>query len=261
MSLIEKNDLLDAIAPPLDSVLAESLLDEFISMEQRYITRDWEPAELDGGHFCETLARIIYHQDSGNLNRGKSFGDCRRYLTNDQVDHAVQPRHDTLHIFKVLGTIYKFRSQRGAAHISPDYTPNHMDSKFLIESVRWCTNETLRIFWSDDRQKVAQTIREILEFNVPAVGSYQGELIVQRTDLNAEEEMLILMHYAGEEGMSRTDLGNYSAFAPSTVTKAIQRLTSAEKREAFQLPNDSYRLTELGKKRIREELADKLLLE
>jgi hypothetical protein len=47
--------------------------DEFISAERRFIQRDWGPAELDGGQFCEILARTLYHQDSGNLNHTKNF--------------------------------------------------------------------------------------------------------------------------------------------------------------------------------------------
>ncbi len=104
--------------------------------------RDWEPAELDGGQFCEVLARIFYHQDSGNLSQGKSFEDCCKYIENEQVGHSIQPRHTVLHVFRVLKTIYKFRSQRGAVHISPTYTPNHMDAKLVVECVRWAMNES-----------------------------------------------------------------------------------------------------------------------
>lgn len=62
MASIDKKTLLSAIAPPLDLILAKQLLDEFISLEKRFILRDWEPATLDGGQFAEAAARIIYHQ-------------------------------------------------------------------------------------------------------------------------------------------------------------------------------------------------------
>ena len=48
---------------------------------------------MDGGQFCEVLARV-------------------------------------------LQTVYKFRSQRGAVHISPTYSPNYMDANYVIEAVR-----------------------------------------------------------------------------------------------------------------------------
>src|SRR5438445_7042348 len=113
MPLIDKATLISELAPPLDAALANQLLDEFISLERRFVLRDWEPAELDGGQFCEVLARVYYHLDSANLNPIKSFDDCLKYLENDALSHAVQPRHNVLHPARVLRTTYKFRSQRG----------------------------------------------------------------------------------------------------------------------------------------------------
>ena len=261
MGLVEKQFIISQISPPLDHLLTTQMIDEFISMERRFIQRDWEPAELDGGQFCEALARGIYHFDSANSNLTKPLDDCLRYVENDQVTHVMQPRHDALHLVRVLRTIYKFRSQRGAVHISPTYKPNHMDSKFLIESVRWCMNETLRYFWQGDREKVAKSIRELLQFDVPCIGSFEDALLVQRTDLNAEEETLILLHYAGEVGFSRTEIGRHSKCSPSSTTRSLQKLEGTDCRQIILLKSGAYRLTDLGSKRIREQLADKLLLQ
>jgi hypothetical protein len=261
MGLIEKRELLAKLAPPLDHFLTTQLLDEFISLERRFVQRDWEPAELDGGQFCEVLARILYHQDSGTLNRTKGFNDCAEYIEIDRNSHAIAPRQDGLHLIRVLRTVYKFRSQRGSVHISPTYTPNHMDAKLIIENVRWALNETLRVFWQGDREKVAKAIREVLQFDVPAVGVFESIVIVQRTDLTAEEEILVLLHYAGETGFSRSELGRYVMCAPATITAALQKLTSTDVRQVVLLHSGKFRLTDLGSRRIREHLADKLLLE
>ena len=261
MGLVEKAYLISHLSPPLDHFLATQLLDEFISMERRFIQRDWEPAELDGGQYCEILARILFHLDSGTVNRTKDFGDCLKYIEEQSNPHAISPRHDALHLGRVLRTVYKFRSQRGAVHISPTYSPNHMDSKFLIESVRWCMNETLRIFWAGDRDKAAKAIRELLQFDVPCIGKFEDVLLVQRTDLNPVEEILVLLHYAGEQGFSRSELGKHSMCSPTAVTRAVQKLEAPDCREIVLLPNGAYRLTDLGSKRVREKLADRLLLQ
>ena len=261
MGLIEKRQLIARIAPPIDALLATQLLDEFVSLERRFIQRDWEPAELDGGQFCEILARIVYHQDSGNLNYTKSVEDCVKYVEGDQNAHAIVPRHDALHLVRVIKTIYKFRSQRGAVHISPTYKPNHMDSKFITESVRWCMNETLRVFWQGDRERVAKAIRELLQFDVPAVGVFEDVLLVQRTDLTAEEEILVLLHYAGEEGFSRNQLGRFCMRSAPAVTKAVQTLSAPTHRQIVQLGSGAFRLTDLGARRVREQLSDKLLVQ
>ncbi|MBI5130975.1 MAG: hypothetical protein HZA66_16160 [Rhodopseudomonas palustris] len=260
MALIDKQRLLSELSPPLDHLLCTQMLDEFISAERRFIQRDWEPSQLDGGQFAEVTARVFYHMDSGMLSHSKGFDDCAKYIESESVAHAIKPRHDSLHVVRVLRTIYKFRSQRGAVHISPTYTPNHMDSKLVIESVRWVMNETLRRFWRGDREVVARAVRELLQFDVPAVGVFDDKIIVQRTDLSADEEILILLHYSGEQGFSRTRLGQIAQLSPPAVTKSLQKLSSPNCRQVIQLSNSNYRLTDLGSKRIREDLSGKLII-
>jgi hypothetical protein len=261
MGLIGTKELLAKLSPPLDQALTAQLLDEFISLERRFIQGDWEPAELDGGQFCEILARIVYHQDSGILNPSKSLSDCASYIDNDNVPHSIAPRHDAIHLTRVLRTVYKFRSQRGGVHISPNYSPNHMDAKLIVENVRWALNETLRVFWTGDREAVAKAIREILQFDVPAIGVFEKIVLVQRTDLSTEEEVLVLLHYAGEAGFTRNELGQHVQRAAPNVTRAVQKLAAPDTRQIVMLATGKYRLTDLGSKRIREQLSSKLLLE
>jgi len=260
MALIEKSTLIRKLVPPFDEVLATQLVDEFISLEKRFIQRDWEPAELDGGQFAEITARILYHLDAGTINRAKDHNDCIKYFENDQVAHNLD-RKEVGHFSKILASIYKFRSQRGAVHISPTYAPNHMDAKYIIESVRWCMNELLRIFWNGNREEVAKAIRELLQFDVPCVGVFEDVILVQRTDLTAEEEVLILLHYAGERGFNRTELGQYARHSASSTTRSLQNLCSPQKRQVVVLSGGRYRLTDIGNRRIRNELAERLLVE
>lgn len=258
--LVSKANLVSQLAPPMDAQLAQDLVDEFVSQEKRFIQGDWEPSQLDGGQFCELLARIIYHEDSSNLNKNRKFEECTAYIENEQVPHAMSPRHDAIHLTRVLKTIYKFRSQRGAVHISPNYKPNHMDSKVVVDMVRWAFSETLRIFWNGDREQVAKAIRELLHFDVPAIGKFEDVLMVQRTDLSAAEEILVLLHYAGEGGFSRKELGKYVMYDPPRITEALKELAAPAARQVILLTSSRYRLTDLGSKYLRENLSDKLLL-
>jgi hypothetical protein len=258
--LIERRSLVQRLAPPLDHLLVTQLLDEFVSMERRYIQRDWEPAELDGGQFCEALARILYQADAGHVNHNKTVDECLKYVENEQVTHGIYPRRDALHMARVVRTAYTFRSQRGAVHISATYSPNHMDSRFLIEAVRWSMAEVIRIWWTGDRDLAAKAIRELLQFDVPCIGSFEGALLVQRTDLKAEEEILVLLHYAGERGFGRKDILRYAQVSERSVDRALECLTAPDSRQVIRLDSGDFRLTDLGSKRIREHLAEKLLL-
>jgi hypothetical protein len=84
---------------------------------------------------------------------------------------------------------------------------------------------------------------------------------LQRTDLTAEEEILVLLHYAGEGGFSRSEIGRAAKFSPSAVTGALQKLVAPKVREIVLLGSGKYRLPDLGSKRIRDQLADKLLVQ
>src|SRR5438128_9766819 len=108
-----------------------------------------------------------------------------------------------------------------------------MDARFIVEAVRWCMNETLRVFWNHEREIVAKAIRELLHFDVACIGKYQNVLLVRRTDLKAEEEILVLLHYAGEAGFSRRELGQHARCSPASITLALQALTSQQSRQAI----------------------------
>ena len=136
-----------------------------------------------------------------------------------------------------------------------------MDARFAIECVRWVMNESLRIFWTGDRESVARAIKELLKFDVPSIGVFGEIMMVQRTDLSVDEEILLLLHYGGDEGYSRRVIGESIMFKPPRITEALQRLTAPDCRQVVQLRNENYRLTDLGSRRVREQLADKLLCE
>lgn len=262
MSRLSKPELVAELVPPLDAQLAEQLISEYMSLERRYVLSDYEPATLDGGQFAEVASRIIYHQDSGNLNKRRGVDRCLSYIEDptSQNSHNFPERKSSLHLCKVLRSIYKFRSDRGAVHIDPEYTANQLDAKLVVDNARWVLSEVLRVFWTGDRAIVAQTIREIIEYDVPIVADYEGRLLVQSTVCTTEEEVLILLYYAGESGLSRSQLGVYVEKVASAITKALKSLTSNSKRQVIQLKNKNYRLTDLGIIRVLDELGEKMRL-
>jgi DNA-binding PadR family transcriptional regulator len=55
-------------------------------------------------------------------------------------------------------------------------------------------------------------------------------------------------------------MGKHVRVSPAAMTRSLQKLTAPSSREVVQLASKRYRLTDLGSKRIREKLPDKLLL-
>lgn len=263
MPLIDKSALRGQISPPIDQDLAEQLLAEYISQERRYVLRDWEPSTLDGGQFAEAAARIVYHIDSTNLSPRKSVDDCLSYVEDPKQRnaHHFPDRKSALHLARTLRVIYKFRSDRGAIHIDPVYTANHLDAKLVIDDSRWVLAEILRIFWKGDRAAVASAIREILQYELPVIGKFEDIILVQRTDCNVEEEILLLLHYSGEVGLSQGKLTKYIPRDPGGISRKIKELGPAGKRQIIKLANGNFRLTDVGSKKVLMSLAPKLTLQ
>ena len=68
---------------------------------------------------------------------------------------------------------------------------------------------------------------------VPAIGVFEGEILVQRTDLSVDEEILLLLHYAGEQGFSRTMIGRAARWSPAAVTRALQKTRRADLERSY----------------------------
>ena len=260
MPQIEETVVVTLIAPPIDATLARQLLKEFIDAERRFVLGDWEPATLDGGQFAEIAARIVYHVDSGNLNRRKSLDNCLKYVedpTNNNA-HAFPHRRSALHLCRVIRTLYKFRSQRGAVHIDPDYTANELDSSLVVSLARWIAAEVLRLFWTGDTADVAQVVREIVRYEVPAILTLGDQRLVLRTDCSVEEEVLLLLHNVGERGLTRKEIGDAIPRSSGAVSTALGRLKNAAKREVVLRTDSRFILTPNGSKRVRNSLGPKL---
>lgn len=252
--------LLSCISPPLNAKLADLLFQEFIDIERRYVIGDWEPATLNAGQLVEVSARLIYHIDSGTLNMRKGVDPCLSYIEdqNNNNKHMFPHRRSALHLAKTLRTLYKFRSQRGAVHIDPDYDANELDSTLVVSLSRWIVSELLRIFWTGDTAIVAKAIKEIIRYEVPAILKVDNQNLVLHTDCSIDEEVLLLLHNAGEQGMTRTEIGKSVPKPAPSITRAVQALCSPERREVVLKEDGNYILTPNGSRKIHLELSAKL---
>ncbi len=260
---METAKLVDDIAPPLDAALTRALISEFLDIERRYVLGDWEPATLNGGQLAEIGARIVYHIDSGTVNRTKGLDACLSYVEDPQNSnsHAFPTSKDAKHLCRALRLIWKLRSQRGAVHIDPSYTANELDSDLIVSVSRWIVSEILRIFWSGDTTAVAAAIREIIRYEVPAILEIDGRSLVLRTDCTPEEEILLLIHNAGEEGLARREIGQRAQRSAPNVSNALKKMSSPQKREIIKRRDGRFVLTPNGTKRIHDELSKKLTLQ
>jgi hypothetical protein len=237
--------------------LARQLIDSYVEMQRRYFSGDWKPSELDGGQFCEAVARSMYFIDTGNtttdlpgkiieclLDKGKNPGTHK--LTKQNRDHFC----------RVLQTVYKFRNDRGVAHISSAYTANYTDATLVVTAVKWMFAEFLRLSWNNDRDKVAEIIETITQIEHPLIHELDGKPLVLSAALSAPEEILVLLNRSSSGRLSRDELKAYVRNTPNAISTAISRLIKS--REVRESDAEEIIITPIGEKRVREQIMSRL---
>ncbi len=86
-----------------------------------------------------------------------------------------------------------------------------------------------------------------------------GVILRVSTFCSTQEEILLLLHNAGETGLSRAEIGKAAMRPDSTITNVLKTLCSPDKRQVVKRSDGQYVLTPNGTKRVQDELSEKLL--
>jgi len=231
-----------------DPNLSSQLFAEAFALEEAFALKKWQHTELDAGRFAEVAARIIYGADSGAYNLSKGVDDCLRYLENQTVPHHFPDPKSAHQLVTILRSIYKLRSQRGAVHVSPAYSANEIDSRFVVEGTRWVLAELLRQFVTADVAALVSAIEELSRFPQPLIRNFGGQPLIQSITFTAEEEVLVhLLHE--RNGMTTAQLVQVIPKDPSGVRRAIKGLAEGRSRQL--VPVDGrWEISDLGIRRI-----------
>ena len=251
------DQLIQDLSQIIDEYFAKSIVESYVEMQQRFLAGDWQPAELDGGRFCEAISRALLQLDTGKIDNSKLPAKVRDSLLNKHIPHKVSHK-DRRHLTQVIRTVYGFRSDRGAVHISAEYTANYMDSMLVLHASKWLFAEFLRLAWNRDRSIIAETIAQLVQLEHSIIHEVDGQPLVLARDISATDEILLLLYHAENNCLSRTEIRDYAAGQkPSNINVAISRLLKnkdirplSNKRQVTLTPN--------GQKRILEKLLPRI---
>jgi len=239
----------------VDPALASQLVDSYTKMQRRYYASDWQPSELDGGQFCEAVARAIYQVDTGNVSHDLLPGDISPQLKSKSAPHTLETK-DRDHFCRVLQTVYKFRNDRGVAHISPIHTANHLDATLIIATVKWLFAEFLRLAWKKERNEVVAIIEAIVQLEHPLIHELDGKPLVLSNELSAPEEILVLLQHSSGGRYTRDELKQYTHTSPAAINTAIGRLSDS--RQVRIGDKGDIVITSLGEERVHDIILPKL---
>jgi hypothetical protein len=253
---LTSQQLIDELSKVVDRSIASIVIESYEEMQRRFLIGDWQPTELDSGRLCEAISRCLLQMDTGKVSHSKSVSDIRKILLDNKLTHNLKSK-DRHHITKVIDLVYKFRSDRGAVHISPDYTANQMDSMLVLHAGKWMLAEFLRLAWKKDEKVIADTIAQLVQLEHSIIHELDGKPLVLIKGISAPDEILLLLNHANGNRLTRKELQEQAANQKSqNVTIAIGRLI--DKKEIRPLDSDEVALTPNGQKKIIEEIMPKL---
>jgi hypothetical protein len=252
---VSSQQLVDELSLMLDPTLVRQAIESYGEVQQRFLGGDWGPAELNGGRLCEAVSRCLYQMDTGRVSHSKSVGEIRKHLLDDTQPHNLSGK-DRYHIAKVVEVVYKFRSDRGAVHISPVYNANYMDSMLILHSAKWILAEFLRLAWNKDEEAIAATIAQLVQLEHSLIHELDGQPLVLARGISAPEEVLLLLNHAPNNRLTRLELQKQVANQkPQNVSTAVARLID---RKDIRPLDDEVALTPNGQHRIIVEILPKL---
>ncbi len=207
MARLSAKQLIAELAKVVDPSFASAIVESYAEMEQRFFAGDWQPSELDGGRLCEAVARATYQLDSGTITHAQLPNDlCEKIEDEKNTRPHNLDGKARRHICKAIMLVYKFRSDRGSVHISPEYTANEMDSMVILQVGKWIFAEFLRLAWNKDRKVIAEVISDIIQLEYSLIHEKDGIPLVLNEGVSAPEEILVLLNNADGHALQKSRL-------------------------------------------------------
>ena len=256
---LSTKQLTDELAKIVDPSFASAIVDSYVEMEQRFFAGDWQPSELDGGRLCEAVARAAYQLDSGTITHSQLPKElCEKIEDEPNIRPHTLDAKARRHLARAIMLVYKFRSDRGPVHISPEYTANEMDSILMLHAGKWIFAEFLRLAWNKERKIIAEAIADIIQLEHPVIHEVDGTPLVLDHNVSAPEEVLMLLGHADGHKLQKDELNRQAKNnTDSSVGVAISRLLKSNEIRSTGTPGE-VAITPKGQKRLIEKIIPKL---
>ena len=179
--------------------LRKELEADYHDIKQNYSLRKFKPSEMGGGHFCETVYRILeWYTDPNDCYTPLTadVGDFRKLQSGLMKDKQL---HESIrfHLPNALSTIYDIRSRRGAAHKAKDVNPNFMDASLVVACADWVMAELVRMLHSVSTDEARDIVKSITTKKIPLiweVGDLKRVLSPPGKTMSAKDKILSLLY-------------------------------------------------------------------
>jgi hypothetical protein len=248
-----------AMLAALPAGLRTPLIECFQEIVRNYIERRWEPAELNGGKFCEIVYTILDGALAGTYAASPSkpanmVVACRALEGRPANPARVGDRSLRILIPRLLPVLYEIRSNRNVGHVGGEVNPNHADAEAVLSMTSWVMAELVRIFHNVTLVEAQEAVESLVERRHPLVWEVEGKKRVLDNTLSKSDQALILLHSVlGWVNVST--LQGWVEYANTTqykdrILKALHRDRLVE----FDTANNRVRIAPPGIRRVEDDL-------
>ena len=154
--------------------IRDPLLKHYREIVTNFSERRWEPSELNGGKFCETVCAVVEGALTGRFPAKPSKPRdmvlaCRAFENFPAAPARVGDRSLRILIPRVILPLYEIRNNRGVGHIGGDVDPNFLDATAVHGLASWVLAELVRIFHGVPIQEAQEAVDALAERKVPLI--------------------------------------------------------------------------------------------
>lgn len=244
----------------LPDELRKELLDCYQSIVTNYVESRWEPAELNGGKFCEIVYSIIHGALVGSFPaRSKKppnmVDACRALESMPPTPTLVGNRSLRIQIPRLLPYLYEIRNNRGVGHVGGDVDPNAADSSAVLATSSWIMAELVRIFHGMPLTQAQAIVDALVSRHHPLVWSVdQTKRVLDPTLKKADQVLLLLYSESGWTDIER--LRSWVEYANKTNFKSKVLIPLHKTRHIeYDQANGLARITPKGSSEVEDRLA------
>jgi hypothetical protein len=193
--MIDPAKILSAVPTGLRTPLIQS----YQEIVRNFAEHRWEPAELNGGKFCECVYTIAAGSLSGSYAASPSkppdmVSACRALEQVPPMVSRVGDRSLRILIPRMILPLYEIRNNRGVGHVGGDVSPNYMDATAVYGMASWIMAELIRIFHGISTLEAQESADAVVERKHPLVWQIEETKRVLHPDMVAKDQALLLLY-------------------------------------------------------------------
>ncbi len=235
------------------------LLQSYQEIATNFAEHRWEPAELNGGKFCEVVYSIVNGVLAGSFpahpSKPKNMLSACRDLEKFAV-HSSRVGDHSLRILipRLLPPLYDIRNNRGVGHVGGDVDPNFMDATAVYAMASWTLAELVRIFHGISTKEAQETVIALSERKISLVWEVDQIRRVLDPGMDKGDQTLVLLHSkptwsAESELLSSVEYSNANKFR-----KNILRVLHKKRMLEYDESQQRVRISPLGSKYVEERI-------